>query len=35
VPAPVALLRCAKLGLHDRTQAVVVAYETGFVTPGG
>ena len=23
-----------KLGLHDRTQAVVFAYETGFVTPG-
>jgi DNA-binding NarL/FixJ family response regulator len=23
-----------KLDLHDRTQAVVVAYETGFVTPG-
>jgi DNA-binding NarL/FixJ family response regulator len=24
-----------KLDLHDRTQAVVLAYETGFVTPGG
>ena len=24
-----------KLDLHDRTQAVVFAYETGFVTPGG
>ena len=24
-----------KLNLHDRTQAVVLAYETGFVTPGG
>lgn len=23
-----------KLDLHDRTQAVVLAYETGFVTPG-
>jgi len=24
-----------KLGLHDRTQAVIVAYESGFITPGG
>jgi DNA-binding NarL/FixJ family response regulator len=24
-----------KLGLHDRTQLVVLAYESGFVTPGG
>jgi DNA-binding NarL/FixJ family response regulator len=24
-----------KLDLHDRTQAVVLAYESGFVTPGG
>ena len=24
----------AKLGAHDRVQAVIVAYETGFVRPG-
>jgi DNA-binding NarL/FixJ family response regulator len=25
----------AKLGARDRTQAVITAYESGFVTPGG